>query len=420
MTIKHLVLCGGGPVGLSTYGALKYLNQHKFWELSNIESIYTCSIGSTIGVIISLDLEWKWIDDFFIKRPWMKIFNFDNINYLNFFKEKGILDESFWKKVFQPLFLAKSIDLDITLLEFYNLTNIEINFATTYINDLEKQNINYISHPRLKLITAIYISSCIPFLFKPYFEGSKCYMDGGLLNNIPINDCIIKNNCDYNEILNFTNETNANYLYYQNDINYYDCINNNSKIDKESIDFTNNNSGKEEIINTDSNTTNQYNTDLNNNPIYDLSNNLTLFNKDISSDSNVLDFTAIILNKILNKFIELNTMNNINIKNTVNVKLNDSCLDINIWLKILQDKYSIENVINFGIVKAKKFFIEYLQDNTEKKTVENEKVENEEVENEEVEDEKVENQEVEDEKDENEEVEDEEVEVTKEGIKTNI
>ena len=56
MTIKHLVLCGGGPVGLVMYGALKRLHERNVWKLSDIESIYMCSIGSLFGITISLDL----------------------------------------------------------------------------------------------------------------------------------------------------------------------------------------------------------------------------------------------------------------------------------------------------------------------------------------------------------------------------
>jgi hypothetical protein len=41
--IKHIVMNGGGPAGLITYGAAKYLHKKGFWKLENIESIYGCS-----------------------------------------------------------------------------------------------------------------------------------------------------------------------------------------------------------------------------------------------------------------------------------------------------------------------------------------------------------------------------------------
>ena len=73
MTIKHIVISGGGPTGLLSYGAAKYLEQQQFWSMENIESIYGTSIGALFGVILSLHHDWKTIDDYIIKCPWNEI-----------------------------------------------------------------------------------------------------------------------------------------------------------------------------------------------------------------------------------------------------------------------------------------------------------------------------------------------------------
>ena len=39
MTIKHLVISGGGPIGISFLGALEYLHEKQFWKNEDIESI---------------------------------------------------------------------------------------------------------------------------------------------------------------------------------------------------------------------------------------------------------------------------------------------------------------------------------------------------------------------------------------------
>ena len=54
MTIKHLVISGGGPIGLSYLGAMEYLSDNGFVNIDNIQSIYATSIGSIISVILSL------------------------------------------------------------------------------------------------------------------------------------------------------------------------------------------------------------------------------------------------------------------------------------------------------------------------------------------------------------------------------
>jgi hypothetical protein len=39
MTIKHIVISGGGPTGLLSYGALRCLAKENFWKLADITSI---------------------------------------------------------------------------------------------------------------------------------------------------------------------------------------------------------------------------------------------------------------------------------------------------------------------------------------------------------------------------------------------
>ena len=213
--IKHLVLSGGGPAGFITYGALRYLAQQEFWHLQNIESIYGCSVGAFFGVIVSLGYEWEWLDDYFIKRPWEKLIH---ISALTFFEKKGLLDETFIAESIASLLSAKDLKVDITLAELYAHTKIELHMYATNINAklIEKVDISYKTHPALTVIKALTMTMCYPFLFKPVcISLDECYIDGGLVNNYPLNDCITQTKCNTDEILAFkniwiTNDTNIN------------------------------------------------------------------------------------------------------------------------------------------------------------------------------------------------------------------
>jgi predicted acylesterase/phospholipase RssA len=189
-TIKHLVISGGGPTGFITYGALRYLAQQEFWRLSELKSIYGCSIGAFFGVIVSLGYAWDWLDDYFIRRPWEKLLN---ISALTFFEKKGLLDEAFITESIASLLSAKDLNINITLKELYDYNQIAIHMYATNINStlLEKVDLSYLTHPELTVIKALTMSMCFPFLFKPmYLNKEECYIDGGLLNNFPLNDCI--------------------------------------------------------------------------------------------------------------------------------------------------------------------------------------------------------------------------------------
>ena len=203
MTIKHLVFSGGGPVGLISYGAAKYLNKEKYWDLKDIKTIYGTSVGAYMGILVSLGYEWDWIDDYFIKRPWKKIIDVEITTILEAYNKKGLLGEKFINDIIQPLLEAKNLSKDVTFKELYEYNHIEIHIYSTEMNgeQMSKLDISYISHPDMKIIYGLTMSMAFPFIFSPVIEDDKCYVDGGLLNNFPINDCLESN--EENEILGF-------------------------------------------------------------------------------------------------------------------------------------------------------------------------------------------------------------------------
>jgi len=55
------------------------------------------------------------------------------------------------------------------------------------------------------VVKALRMSTAYPFAFEPVCEDGKCYIDGGMLNNYPLNDCIEQTGCNKDEILAFKN-----------------------------------------------------------------------------------------------------------------------------------------------------------------------------------------------------------------------
>jgi predicted acylesterase/phospholipase RssA len=205
--IKHLVLSGGGPAGLVTYGAAKYLHNKGFWNIENIKSIYGCSIGACMGVILSLNYEWEWMDDYFIKRPWMNLFQINATSLFQSLYEKGFFGEKIVYDVMVPLLHGKDLDTNITFKQLYDWNHIDIHIYATNINTyhFEKIDMSHKTHPDLPIIKAICMTTAYPVAFKPVCSGDACYIDGGLLNNFPLNDCISQEKCNTNEILAFKN-----------------------------------------------------------------------------------------------------------------------------------------------------------------------------------------------------------------------
>lgn len=224
--VKHLVFSGGGPAGLISYGACKRLHENKLWELKNIKSIYGTSIGALIGVIVSLGYEWNILDDYLIKRPWNKVFNLSLENFLNCFYEKGLLGSEVIYSLIGPLFKAKELDINITFGEFYDYTGVELHMYTSNINNdvIELIDLSHLTHKELSISNGLCMSMSYPFIFKPVIIDTICYIDGGLLNNFPLNKCIEQQKCKEEEVLAFKTSLEKNDETIKNDSSMTDYI----------------------------------------------------------------------------------------------------------------------------------------------------------------------------------------------------
>ena len=198
MTIKHLVISGGSVLGFRYMSSLKHLNQLGFWKLEDIVTMYGTSIGTIIAVCLALNYDWDTLETYIIERPWKEVFKISGKQIFDSYTTKGIYDAKIIEQSLKPLLLAKDIDINITLLDFYELTKKELHFMTLNLNKFETIDVSYKTHPQLKLINAVYMSSSIPGAFSPICEeinGEKmCYIDGCALVNYPINPCIDSGN----------------------------------------------------------------------------------------------------------------------------------------------------------------------------------------------------------------------------------
>ena len=205
MTIKHLVLSGGGQLMIQLLGAIKHLEENKFIDLKDIESIYGTSAGAIVGVLLCLKYDWETIYDYIIKRPWKDVFKIKVENILETYTKKGIFDYKTVEKIFKPLLDAKDIPLDITLEDFYKYSNIDLHFFSFEVNEFKIDDISYLTHPKLQLLTAIQMTCCLPFFLTPVCLDDKYYIDGGIVCNYPLKMCIDAGK-NIDEILGFKNQ----------------------------------------------------------------------------------------------------------------------------------------------------------------------------------------------------------------------
>ena len=205
MTIKHLVLSGGGPIMIQIIGAIQHLESKNFIDLKNIESIYGTSAGAIVGVLICLKFDWETINDYIIKRPWKDVFKIKVEKILESYSKKGIFDLKTIEKCFKPLLDAKDISMEITLEDFYKYSNIELHFFSFEVNAFKVEDISHLTHPKLQLLVAIQMTCCLPILLTPVCLDDKFFIDGGIVCNYPLQFCVDSGK-NPDEILGFKNK----------------------------------------------------------------------------------------------------------------------------------------------------------------------------------------------------------------------
>lgn len=203
MTIQHLVIGGGGPFGFTAFGVLKHLHDVGFWNIKNIKTIYATSIGSLIGVFLLLGYDYSYIYDYFVKRPWEKIFKHIGVNNIfNIYSDKGAIDiYPLYTDSLTMVLEAKGMTSSVTLKEFYEYSGVELHIIATDINSFKYEILSYKTYPDVELIKALTMSASLPVIFTPHFLDDKCFVDGGIFSNYPLNICLNETKCDKNEIL---------------------------------------------------------------------------------------------------------------------------------------------------------------------------------------------------------------------------
>jgi NTE family protein len=200
MTIKYIVMSGAAYNGIDLVGILTELYEKKYFKRADIKSVYGSSAGAIVLAIWMLDIDKDVLFDFIIRKPWNKIYTFNAGMLLELFANKGILDEKLIYEIMTPLLKSKDLSPEITLSEFFAHTKIKLTLYTTHFNDWKGVSINSTSHPDLKLIDALYMSSAMPVIFKPIIMNNELYIDGAVTKHFPIKSAIDEG-CKKDEIL---------------------------------------------------------------------------------------------------------------------------------------------------------------------------------------------------------------------------
>ena len=191
-----------GQNGLGQLGILEVLQEVKFVNIKDIKKIFGTSCGAILAGSLALGIDITEMIQYMIERPWNKMVKIDLDSFLSLNQSKGLISADLIKNAVIPFFKAYDIDVNITMKEAYQRTGIELNIITVDLGLFKDVCLNYKTFPNLPLLTAIAMSSAMPPIFSPVEYEGKYYLDGGLLNNYPLNNltCSLKPS-QYDKIL---------------------------------------------------------------------------------------------------------------------------------------------------------------------------------------------------------------------------
>lgn len=176
-----LVLSGGGVKGIAHIGALKALEEKNI--LNNIKTFAGTSIG---GMIATLYVIGYTPDELY---SFVELFNTKKMRSLDpngFFNKFGLDEGIKFNIVLEKLFEAKNIPLNITFKQLYLLTNLKLIITSVCLNDKQVYYLSHTSFPDLPVILGVRMTTSFPFWFVPVKYNNKLFVDGGCIDNYPI------------------------------------------------------------------------------------------------------------------------------------------------------------------------------------------------------------------------------------------
>lgn len=197
----NTLLCSGGAVrGLVYIGIFKKMEemilQRKIEEANvdfnedlcilpkfNIKTICAVSVGTIFTLIYLLKYTYSEMLEEVLNKNLDKL---KDIRIMNFISKYGLDTGNMLITWLQTLMKRKNIDHNITLKDFYHITNVDFQIMATNLNKYAYKNFNYIDTPNVKVLDAIRMSISLPFVFTTNEYEGDMMVDGGLIDNYPI------------------------------------------------------------------------------------------------------------------------------------------------------------------------------------------------------------------------------------------
>jgi len=213
--IDTLVFSGGGMKGIAYIGVLRCLetiqslfNNYKLNENNpseiedrmekdnyipeiDIKTVCGVSIGSLMSLLYIIGYSSDVLQEIILNKDLSELKDISINNFVNRYGFDSGKNVVMW---LEYLLENKGYSKDITLKDLYLKTGIHYKVCCTNLNKYKLEIYDYIRNPDLKITKVVRMSMSIPLVFSVKGYNKDIIVDGGIINNYPIN--IFKDNLD--------------------------------------------------------------------------------------------------------------------------------------------------------------------------------------------------------------------------------
>lgn len=181
MPYNTVTIAGGATKCIAAIGALHYL--HTKGELDFVENYAGTSAGGLICYLLAIGYTPFEIIHFICRSNFVD--EFQNLNISGIIDQKGLINYYIVQEYLEKLtinkigFLPNFRDLKIRFGK--TLTLVTYNFTKNKVEYLNSDN-----YPEMSCLSAIRMTVNVPLLFDRFFYNNCEYIDGGLVDNFPI------------------------------------------------------------------------------------------------------------------------------------------------------------------------------------------------------------------------------------------
>lgn len=177
-----LVLSGNSTNAMVSLGALQYLSDNNM--IHGIKKYFGTSSGTILSLLLIVGYKPIELLTFICTEKVYK--KMGGLNLTNIFLTgKPLMSFEPIKEALELLIVEK-LGYTPTMRDLKEHFDVEFTVTTYNLTDDKREYINHKTHPDLSVISAIRMSSSYPLLFEPYCCDGKLYLDGGIVDNFPI------------------------------------------------------------------------------------------------------------------------------------------------------------------------------------------------------------------------------------------